>query len=89
MKREVFTDSAAALRVTRRMGCGKLRHVRVGHLWVQDKQESGELEYRKTEGSTNLADAGTKYLSGDELEEFMEKVLQAAVEGRAGLSLKL
>ena len=56
VKMEVLTDSAAALGVTRRMGCGKLRHVRVGHLWVQEKQHSGELGYRKTAGSANPAD---------------------------------
>ncbi len=61
----------------------------MGHLWVQEKQESVELGYRQKEGSTNHADAGTKYLSGDKFEGFMEQVLQAAVAGRAGLSLKL
>ena len=61
-----MTDSAAALGVTRRMGCGKLRHVRVGNLWVQEKQESGEIGYRKTEGSTNPADIGTKSLGGED-----------------------
>ena len=31
---EVLVDSAAALGTVRRKGCGKLRHVRVGNLWV-------------------------------------------------------
>ena len=89
VKGEVMTDSAAALGVTRGKGCGKLRHNRVGNLWVQEKQESGELGYRKTEGSTNPADIGTKYLAGDKIDGLMERVLQAAVPGRAELSLKL
>ena len=33
---EVHVDSSAALAVTQRRGCGKLRHVRIGHLWVQE-----------------------------------------------------
>ena len=31
---EVMVDSSAALSVVGRKGCGKLRHVRVGQLWV-------------------------------------------------------
>ena len=33
----VHVDSSAALAVTARKGNGKLRHVRIGHLWVQDR----------------------------------------------------
>ena len=41
----VFVDSGAALGVVGRRGYGKLRHVRVGNLWVQEKRETGELVY--------------------------------------------
>ena len=40
---EVLVDSSAALGVVSRKGAGKLRHVRVGQLWVQEKAESGEF----------------------------------------------
>ena len=89
MKGEVMVDSAAALGVVRRKGCGKLRHVRVGELWVQEKQESGELVFKKVEGTKNPADAGTKYLSQDKMERCMGMALQANVEGRAENSLRI
>ena len=37
---EVYVDSSAALAVVNRKGCGKLRHVRVGQLWVQEVAET-------------------------------------------------
>ena len=44
---EIYVDSTAALGAVARKGAGKLRHVRVGQLWIQEKSETGELRYRK------------------------------------------
>ena len=41
----IFADSSAALGVVGRMGSGKLRHIRVGMLWVQSMREDGVLDY--------------------------------------------
>ena len=59
---EVFGDSSAALAVIHRRGCGKLRHVRIGHLWVQEAQASGTLGYRKVAGTLNPADFANQTL---------------------------
>ena len=45
----IFTDSTAALGVVGRRGAGKLWHVRVGQLQVQEKKENSELRYRSVE----------------------------------------
>ena len=58
----VHVDSSAALAVTARKGNGKLRHVRIGHLWVQQLQDSEEVAFRKVAGTCNPADLMTKYL---------------------------
>ena len=34
----VYADSTAALAIAKRKGCGKLRHINVGLLWVQEKK---------------------------------------------------
>ena len=47
---EVFVDSSAALAFVNRKGCGKLRHVRVGQLWVQQLAEDEEVKFRKVMG---------------------------------------
>ena len=38
----VLVDSSAALAIVARKGNGKLRHVKVGHLWIQEKAAVGE-----------------------------------------------
>ena len=47
---EIFMDSSAALGVVARKGCGKLRHVRVGQLWIQQLAEDEEVAYKKIHG---------------------------------------
>ena len=86
---EVLVDSSAALGTIKRRGCGKLRHVRVGDLWIQEKQESGDLKFRKVEGEANPADAGTKYLPEEKSRRHMTFVGQRVVEGRAKTSLRV
>ena len=41
MTASIMVDSSAALAVVARKGNGKLRHVRVGHLWVQQVAATG------------------------------------------------
>ena len=67
MKAEVFVDSSAALAVTDRRGCGRLRHVRKGHLWVQELALAEEMAFRKVRGDANPADLMTKYLVGADI----------------------
>ena len=49
-KGKVHIDSSAAIGVIQRQGCGKLRHVRVGDLWIQEKVSEGDLEVEKVGG---------------------------------------
>ena len=39
LEADVLVDSTAALGVVNRKGAGRLRHVRVGKLWIQEVQE--------------------------------------------------
>ena len=48
----VMTDSSAAKGMASRKGLGKVRHVEVNQLWVQQKVGSGEIELKKVEGRT-------------------------------------
>ena len=45
--------------MVRRRGNGRMRHVRVGTMWIQEKEESGEVQYNKVEGEENTADLMT------------------------------
>ena len=86
---EVLVDSSAALGVVARKGSGKLRHVRVGQLWVQEKSESGELWYTKVKGTNSPADLLTKSLAATEISKYMLMARQEHRDGRADRSLQL
>ena len=85
----VYVDSSAAIGITQRKGAGKLRHVKVGMLWIQERVEEGELQVAKVLGTENPADAMTKNLSGGKIEQLMQKMSQEWREGRSELSLRL
>ena len=59
----VYADSSAALAIANRKGAGKLRHINVSALWIQEKQDLHQLEMRKILGTENPADLMTKYLA--------------------------
>ena len=89
MEGEIFVDSTAALGVVHRKGAGKLRHVRVGQLWVQEKQEQGELRYRKIKGTENPADALTKAMTRGEMEKYLSMLEIETRMGRADKGLQI
>ena len=82
-------DSEAAIGVVSRRGNGRLRHVRVGMLWIQEQVEEGAISVRKVLGTENPADAMTKYLPASKMDKFMEVMSQVYQGGRADKSLKV
>jgi hypothetical protein len=58
---EVKEDSSAAKGIASRRGLGKLKHVDIKELWIQEKVGNGDLKITKVPGTINLADALTKY----------------------------
>lgn len=81
-------DSTAAMGIVARKGVGRIKHLDVGKLWVQELREGGGLEVRKVKGTENVADQCTKYLSGEGVRkgvvmlgmEFREGKAEKAVE---------
>ena len=86
---EVFVDSSAALGVVARKGCGKLRHVRVGQLWIQQLAEDEEVAYRKINGESNPADLFTKHLTRIRLDLLLDLISIKDEMGRAKESLEV
>ena len=43
LKVVMYADSSAAIAIAKRRRAGKLRHINIGLLWIQDKTESGEI----------------------------------------------
>ena len=67
----MWTDSTAGKSVASRRGLGKMRHVELKYLWVQDIVKEGRLKVRKIEGARNIADHLTKAKRGADMAKMM------------------
>ena len=88
LEAEVFVDSSAELGVVGRKGSGKLRHIRVGQLWVQQAAEDEVLAYKKIDGKRNPADCCTKNVNQTILDAALDWIELEIREGRAQESLE-
>ena len=59
---EILIDSSAAVGVISRSGLGKLRHIEVQDLWLQEAVKAGRLAIFKIKGEHNDSDLGTNPL---------------------------
>eukprot|EP00971_Amphidinium_carterae_P032112 632282-Amphidinium_carterae.4 len=60
---ELYTDSAAAIGISQRAGTGKVRHLDLRLLWIQDGLRENLFRVCKISSSMNTGDLGTKPLS--------------------------
>ena len=58
----VKTDASAAVGICRRTGIGKVRHLAVGQLWVQERLRAGDFALYKYPGDQNQGDLLTKHV---------------------------
>ena len=80
------SDASAAIAIASRRGLGKVRHIEVCQLWLQEKVRSGEVKVVKVGTDENVADSLTKYVSSEILRKHMRATGQLAREGRHRLA---
>ena len=80
---EVRADATAAIGMASRRGTGKVRHLDVSHLWIQERIRNGEVTLSKVPGKENPADAMTKYVDRASLEKHMKFITVFPEKGRA------
>ena len=85
----LYADSSAALAIAKRKGAGKLRHINVSSLWLQDIQDREGAQYLKIEGTKNPSDLMTKYLARDKMDACMQSIGQKVMSGRANKGLDI
>ena len=73
MKGKIHVDSSAAIGMAHRRGNGKLRHVTVGSLWIQELAEEEEILMCKVPGAGNIADILTKHVGASLLDKARSK----------------
>ena len=80
----LWTDSSAALGISKRSGLGKIRHLDTHTLWLQEKVRTKAVEVRKVKGEENPADMFTKYLpSKDQVHSLVKMFGCEYRDGRA------
>ena len=80
---KVRTDASAAVGICKRCGLGKVRHLAVGQLWVQERLRAGDFELYKHPGAHNPGDLLTKHVPAALIQHHTEAVGLAFEEGRA------
>jgi hypothetical protein len=71
---EVKTDASAAKGICSRRGCGKIRHIEVRELWLQERVASGEIRVTKIPRAVNLSDCLTHHVSSSEVGRSLESM---------------
>ena len=61
-------DSSAAVGIAPRSGLGKLRHLEVHLLWLQELVRDKRVELRKVDGKVNVADFLKKFCKREVLD---------------------
>lgn len=61
----------------------------MGMLWIQEKAEEGELNFKKVIGTENPADLFTKHLPRRNVDEGMFRASASCLDGRAESSLRV
>ena len=79
---ELFSDATAAIGIARRKGLGKIRHLDVSDLWIQDKIRTKALTLHKVLGTKNMADVLTKYVERKIMEAAISRMNLEKLEGR-------
>ena len=54
-----YVDASAAVGIACRRGLGKVRHIELDQLWLQDQVARGRVRVFKVPGEKNLADSLT------------------------------
>ena len=81
---EILTDATAAIGICRRRGLGKIRHLHVSDLWVQDRLKTGDFKLTKVLGTENPADCLTKHVTRDIMMRHMQTMGLKPESGRPG-----
>ena len=71
---ELNSDASAAIGISNRIGSGKVRHIEVTQLWLQDKVSQKVFVINKVGTDDNLADALTKGVDAAAIQKHLEGV---------------
>ena len=80
---KILTDATTGKSIASRRGLGKLRHIEVSNLWIQEQVMKGSIAVIKVKNIYNSADIGTKHLDRASMEACLEQMDFHAALGRS------
>ena len=86
---DIMADASAALGMIEREGVGRVRHIDVAILWLQQRWLQKAVYFSKIVGTHNTSDLMTKALCRQKADEFVRDLNGEYRSGRAGKSVKL
>ena len=81
----IHTDSTACKGICNRRGIGKIRHMAVPLLWLQDRVGKGDVALVKVAGCENPSDLMTKHLAGPDMRKCLYKLCFGVESGRSSV----
>ena len=70
----IWVDSTAAKAVASRVGLGKVRHMEVKYIWVQESLRGRRFQIFKVDGTKNPGDVATKPHSAQDIEVILKTI---------------
>ena len=78
----ISTDSSAAKGICNRRGLGKVRHIDIHMLWLQERVQKGDIIIKKVAGDKNISDALTKHIDVGLMQQHLQNTGQCILSGR-------
>ena len=85
----LHTDATTGRAIATRKGLGKVRHIAVNELWLQEKVQQEAVSILKIKNKFNLADLLTKYLSKNGIEQIIDFMQHQHKDGRSEVAPQL
>ena len=84
----IGSDATAAIGMVSRLGLGRVRHLAVSDLWLQERSRSGDMTFQKVPGHDNPSDALTKAVDHITLDRHLETMGFVSLDGRPEIAPK-
>ena len=78
----ICTDASAAKGIASRRGLGKVRHIELCQLWLQEKVAREEIKLVKIAGADNFSDSLTKPSGAERINQTLYHTNQVCASGR-------
>ena len=85
----VHSDATASIGIARRKGPGKIRHLDVTDLWIQDKVKSKQVVLNRVLGADNPTDVFTKYVKPSNIQTALSAIHMVRMTGRPACAPKV